>query len=173
MTLTESHKGIYAIITSEPADSAPQILVVFKARGPYQGLFDLPGGTPEVGENPKETLVREVKEETGLDVKSCSHLTNATFRVQYRVKEQQIVLTHKASFFFVDEISSRDAFDDDQVREDVAGFRWLLVSDLLPESSSPLVQWASKILAQGLSENIESDFCWQLGGRISRKESGT
>jgi len=34
----------------------------------YETRRDLPGGGMDFGENPKESLLREVKEETGLDV---------------------------------------------------------------------------------------------------------
>lgn len=44
-------------------------LVAIKRRYyPHQGLFSLPGGIVEYGETVEEAVVREVKEETGLDV---------------------------------------------------------------------------------------------------------
>lgn len=39
-----------------------------KARGPYLGLLDLPGGSPVPGESPEETLRRELIEERGVCV---------------------------------------------------------------------------------------------------------
>ncbi|MDR1694428.1 MAG: NUDIX domain-containing protein [Lactobacillaceae bacterium] len=57
---TRTHFGIYALIEREDS-----ILLIKKRRGPYSGMYDLPGGTPEGGETEVETLVREVKEETG------------------------------------------------------------------------------------------------------------
>lgn len=33
-------------------------------------MWDLPGGSREVGEQPMQTLVREVKEELGIDIKT-------------------------------------------------------------------------------------------------------
>lgn len=43
---------------------------------PYHGLWQLPGGGIEFGEHPKETALREVREEVGLHVKL---LTNHPF----------------------------------------------------------------------------------------------
>ncbi|MEZ4554584.1 MAG: NUDIX hydrolase [Dehalococcoidia bacterium] len=45
-----------------------RIDIVLVAR-PQQGLWALPKGTPERGENVEETAVREVAEETGLEVR--------------------------------------------------------------------------------------------------------
>lgn len=42
------------------------MLCVRKTRGPYVGLWDLPGGRPEPGECWEETLRRELKEELGI-----------------------------------------------------------------------------------------------------------
>jgi len=40
--------------------------------------YDLPGGGVDLGETPEEGVIREVKEETGLDVKSPKLITGTT-----------------------------------------------------------------------------------------------
>ena len=45
------------------------VLMVKASRGLVAGSWDLPGGFISYGESPEESLVREVKEETGLDIK--------------------------------------------------------------------------------------------------------
>jgi len=40
--------------------------LIHKARGAYQGQWDLPGGRLEFGEQPETALHREIEEETGL-----------------------------------------------------------------------------------------------------------
>lgn len=44
------------------------ILLVKRDREPAKGLWSLPGGRVEVGESLREALVREVREETGIEV---------------------------------------------------------------------------------------------------------
>lgn len=44
------------------------ILLVRRANPPLQGEWSIPGGLVETGETTKEAIVREVREETGLDV---------------------------------------------------------------------------------------------------------
>jgi len=65
MRKTHSHFGIYGCLKRDSS-----ILLIKKARGPYEGMYDLPGGSPEQNETNEETFIREVKEETGLDVTS-------------------------------------------------------------------------------------------------------
>ena len=42
--------------------------VILRGVGNYRGYFGFPKGHMEAGENERETAIREVKEETGLDV---------------------------------------------------------------------------------------------------------
>ena len=45
-----------------------KVLIVRRARPPARGVYTLPGGGVEVGENLLEAVAREVREETGLAV---------------------------------------------------------------------------------------------------------
>ncbi len=49
-------------------DEAGRILLVLRGREPSRGLWSLPGGRLEPGETAEAALVREVREETGLEV---------------------------------------------------------------------------------------------------------
>jgi len=46
-----------------------KILLVKRATPPYKGYWDIPGGFLEAGEHPKDGVIREVLEETGLRVR--------------------------------------------------------------------------------------------------------
>jgi 8-oxo-dGTP diphosphatase len=45
-----------------------RLLLVRRALEPWAGYWDIPGGFCEAGQHPAETAVREVREETGLDI---------------------------------------------------------------------------------------------------------
>ncbi len=55
---------------------------------PYAGYWEFPGGRVEPTENPREAAVREVREETGLDVVAIGDLGS----VSSRRAEQELVL---------------------------------------------------------------------------------
>ena len=46
-----------------------KILLIKRATPPFVGYWALPGGRVEKGENAEQTIIREVKEETGLSIK--------------------------------------------------------------------------------------------------------
>jgi 8-oxo-dGTP diphosphatase len=49
-------------------DSNRRLLIVRRLNPPSAGKWSIPGGKSLIGEAPQETCVREVREETGLDV---------------------------------------------------------------------------------------------------------
>ena len=52
--------------------SRDRYLLIKRAGDPDAGLWSIPGGLVELGETIEETLVREAREETGLDIKLLS-----------------------------------------------------------------------------------------------------
>lgn len=45
-----------------------RFLAIKRARDPWRGYWDIPGGFCDSGEHPQDAAVREMREETGLDV---------------------------------------------------------------------------------------------------------
>lgn len=78
--------GIYAILTF-----GRKFVLIKKARGPFKGRWDLPGGKPDFGETAEEALEREVMEETGLKIKNSELHEIITYTYKYdsqRTKEE-------------------------------------------------------------------------------------
>jgi ADP-ribose pyrophosphatase YjhB (NUDIX family) len=61
--------GVEAVIERDG-----RILLARRANEPARGLWDLPGGFPDEGEDPLAALGREVREETGLELDDVSLL---------------------------------------------------------------------------------------------------
>ena len=51
-------------------DAAGRLLMIRRGHAPHAGLWSLPGGRVEAGETAEQAIEREVREETGLEVRA-------------------------------------------------------------------------------------------------------
>ena len=61
--------GVGAVIIKDG-----KILLEKRKNDPGKGKWSIPGGLVELGESVEQTVIREVKEETGLDVEKPEHI---------------------------------------------------------------------------------------------------
>lgn len=128
------HIGIYGCIEYENS-----LLVIHKARGPYKGLFDLPGGRPLHGEPLLDGLSREIEEETGMKTQSYSFFGNFSYLVPYRDEEGiQKELYHIALIYRVHDVHL-SSINHAIIAEDVNGSLWVNRNSLRKEDCSPLL----------------------------------
>jgi mutator protein MutT len=60
-----------------------EMLVVRRAKEPAKGTLDLPGGFCDMGETVEEGMIREIKEETGLEVRDIKYLFSSPNEYMY------------------------------------------------------------------------------------------
>lgn len=56
-----------------------KILATQRGYGEFAGGWEFPGGKIEAGETPKKAIIREIKEELGVDVKPEAHLVTVDY----------------------------------------------------------------------------------------------
>lgn len=56
-----------------------KVLLIRRAKPPRSGQWSIPGGAQELGETVKDTAIREVREETGLDVEVTTFIEVVDF----------------------------------------------------------------------------------------------
>jgi len=88
------HIGAYGVILENN-----KILLIKKNGGPYDGKLDLPGGTIEYKERPEETLIRELKEEVGIDVTDFELLNVDSVNVTWNYNDEEELVHHIAIFY--------------------------------------------------------------------------
>jgi 8-oxo-dGTP diphosphatase len=63
------HEKVIKAVDGVIIDDEKNVVLIRRRYPPYQGFYALPGGFIESGENEKMALIREIKEETNLEVK--------------------------------------------------------------------------------------------------------
>ena len=116
------HFGIYGLIFI-----ASQALLVRKTRGPYNNLLDLPGGSPESGEEDLlATLRREIAEETGLTLDAVGPWHEFRFLVKEDSRGEPIEFVHTGLWASASVLSLGQQSALSQISSgDTAGTVWL------------------------------------------------
>jgi ADP-ribose pyrophosphatase YjhB (NUDIX family) len=72
-----------------------KILLVKRGAEPNKGLWSLPGGAIELGETAREALIRELKEETGLEVEpgSVAYVHDVIHKADSRVIHHYVIIS--------------------------------------------------------------------------------
>lgn len=88
-SFSQTNSGVVLVVAAlirRESDSENKILIV--RRGPGQsgaGFWEFPGGKVEVGEDPKEALVREIDEELGITIRVGDLLDEKDFAYPSKV----------------------------------------------------------------------------------------
>ncbi len=85
-----------------------KVLMVKRARKPYKNTWMFPAGFIDFAEHPEEALAREVKEETGLDIKKTKLLKI------YQCKDDPRAMGHIVFCYQVDVKDGRLSTDEDE-----------------------------------------------------------
>ena len=118
-----------------------------------------PGGGLELGEGPKECLVREFKEETGINVQVTRHFYTTDFFQQSAFNPDDQII----SIYYVVENSlgqksdlANIPFEDHQSTETILAFRWIKLTALTEqEVTLPIDKWVvRKLLEAGKNETL-------------------
>jgi len=88
--------GVGAVIIKDG-----KILLEKRKNEPGKGKWSIPGGLVELGENVEQTVMREVKEETGLEVEKPEHIDvvdNVTRDENGEIKYHFVILDYFVKF---------------------------------------------------------------------------
>lgn len=119
-----------AVIT----DPDGRFLLVKRANAPAKGTWSLPGGRVEDGESDEQAVVREVAEETGLDVVVVREVGTLE-------RDSPLGATYVIRDFLVQPITNAPP----RAGDDADDARWFTASEIYELSTSP-----------GLTETLES-----------------
>ena len=119
-----------------------RILLARRAKEPYAGWWEVPGGFVELGEHPTEAAVREVREELGIEVELTGlvgiYLEVSGFGEQLQVTVYEA--TTEAAVCVPDpaEVADWRWFDPSDVPVDLAGRHRIRVDDWIAGRTVPL-----------------------------------
>ena len=116
------------------------VLVVKYKRNNLKGYYDIPGGKIEEPESIEQTAIREIKEETGLEVRDLKYRGNMRIEYPNRIYECAILLTSESK-------GEPQEFDENESL-------WININELLQqEKLLPDIMILDRFFIKGLLDN--------------------
>lgn len=130
-----THLGAYGLILKDN-----KILLIKKANGPYKDKLDLSGGTIEFSERPNETLIRELKEEVGIDVTNFSLFDSDSVLIEWEHKGEFQQIHHIGIFYKIENYKNEviNNMDINEINDDSLGAEFYEINSLSKEKLSKI-----------------------------------
>ena len=130
------HLGVYGILIKND-----KILLIKKGNGPYKGLLDLPGGTIEFDESPKEALKRELVEEVGIKLTEYDLIDSDSVSFTWEYNNDLFKVHHIGIFYKIISYSGEvnNNIKIDEVNDDSMGADFYDIKSLKKEKLSKIV----------------------------------
>lgn len=96
-----------------------KLLTVKRKEIPWLGMYVMPGGRIEKGESGEQAVIREVKEETGFDIKVEKYLATEIFRYYF--------VPYSVAFYKARIIGGRKQIQHEEISE----IKWMSLDDFL------------------------------------------
>lgn len=121
----QKHIGVYGLVEKDG-----KILMIKKSRGPYEGMYDLPGGRIEEGEEIEQALHREFIEEVNCEIKELSFISEIDDELKYNhPRLGETLFQHHGTYYKV------TLLDDSKIKDtpdghDSLGAEWIDLKDI-------------------------------------------
>jgi len=131
------HIGVYGLLVKDN-----KILLIKKCGGPYDGKLDLPGGSIEFNESIEEALIREFKEEVGIDILDYKLFDVVSTNVKWIHKNEDLETKHIAILYKINNYENdiKDSIEITEINDDSMGAEYydinLLTNDKLSNIAS-------------------------------------
>lgn len=143
------HLGAYGVLINER-----KILLIKKVSGPYDGKLDLPGGTIEFGESPRESLIRELMEEVGIKVVDFKLIDADSVLFDWQYDNELIKVHHTGIFYKVlsYENEIKNNMEIDSVNDDSLGAEFYEIDKLAKKDLSNIAELILEKLGYNLKD---------------------